>query len=68
MKQIESTKEITIKSYKCTDGFVTKTITAASAQDAAEAYAIVTSIVNVVEMDADGNETGGHVTVEVSCE
>jgi len=53
------------KSYKCSDGFITKTISTASAQEAAEAYAIVTSSVDVVEVDDDGNEIGEHVTVEV---
>lgn len=57
-----------MKTYKCTDGFITKTITAASGHDAAEAYAIATSSVDVVEVDAGGNEIGEHVTVEVSCE
>lgn len=53
------------KSYQCSDGFVNKTISAASAQEAAEAYAIVTTDVDVVEMDADGNEIGEHQTVRV---
>ena len=53
------------KSYKCSDGFVTKTISATSAQDAAETYAIVTSTVDVVEVDDDGAEIGEHVAVEI---
>lgn len=53
------------KSYQCTDGFVTKTISAASAKDAAEDYAIVTTDVNVVEVDGDGNEVGEHQTIRV---
>jgi hypothetical protein len=57
-----------MKTYKCTDGFVTKTISAATAKDAAEAYAIVTCTVSVVEVDDDGNEIGESVDVEVSCE
>ena len=56
------------KSYRCSDGFVTKTISAASAKEAAESYAIVTTDVDVVEVDSDGNEIGDHqsITVEIA--
>ena len=57
-----------MKSFKCTDGFVTKTISAATAQEAAEVYAIASSSVDVVEVDVDDNEIGEHTTVEVSYE
>ena len=53
------------KSYQCTDGFVTKTISATSAQEAAEAYAIITTDVDVVELAGDGNERGEHQTIRV---
>ena len=53
------------KSYRCSDGFVTKTISAATAKDAAEAYAIMTTDVDVVEMDEDGNKVGEHQTIRV---
>ena len=55
-----------MKSFQCTDGFVTKTISAANAQDAAEAYAIVTSDVTVTEVDDDGNEVGSPVVISVT--
>lgn len=56
------------KSFQCTDGFVAKTISAASAKEAADAYAIVTTDVDVVEVDSDGNEIGEHqsITVEIA--
>lgn len=51
--------------YRCTDGFVAKTISAASAKDAAEAYAIVTTDVDVVATNVDGDEVGEHQTIRV---
>jgi hypothetical protein len=53
------------KTYRCTDGHVTKEIEAASAKDAAEAYALVTCDVSVVEIDADGNPVSGVEMVKV---
>ena len=65
---VSRAKKEKMKSFKCTDGFVTKTISAATAQEAAEVYAIASSSVDVVEVDVDDNEIGEHTTVEVSYE
>ncbi|MEI8319483.1 MAG: hypothetical protein WCH79_16195 [Planctomycetia bacterium] len=53
------------KSYRCTDGFVTKTIEARSAQLGAEGYALVSCDVEVVEVDADGNAIGEPETISI---
>ncbi len=55
-----------MKSYKCTDGFLTKTLKAKTAQAAAEAYAIVTTLVTVVEVDSEDNEIGTPEKIEVT--
>ena len=55
-----------MKSFKCTDGFVTKTISAATAQDAAESYAIVTSEVTVTEVDGDGKDVSEATVISVT--
>lgn len=55
-----------MKSYKCTDGFVTKTISAQNAQDAADQYAIVSCTVSVTEVDDEGADIGGAVNVEIT--
>ncbi len=59
-------KDKTIKTYRVSDGFIEKTITATSTKAAAKAYAIVSSSVEVVQVDDDGNEVGESVDVEVS--
>lgn len=57
---------MTNKSFRCSDGFVTKTIAANSAQEAAETYALVTSTVSVVEVDGDDNEIGRTQEINVT--
>jgi len=42
--------------WKCTDGFVVKTLEAATAEAAAEAYALVSCAVTVVEVNTDDSE------------
>lgn len=54
------------KTYQCTDGHVTKEISASSAHEAAEAYALVTSEVSVVEVDDDGNPMGKPAVIRVT--
>lgn len=54
------------KTYRCTDGHVTKEISASSAQEAAKAYALVTSEVSVVEVDDDGNPMGKPAVIRVT--
>lgn len=55
-----------MKTWKCTDGFVTKTIDAKTASEAAEAYALTACEVDVVEVDDDGNEIGNCQTISVA--
>jgi ligand-binding sensor protein len=52
---VERNKMNTSKTYRCTDGLVVKEIQAATAAEAAETYAIVTTDVSVVEIDGEGN-------------
>lgn len=47
-----------MKSFLCTDGFVSKTISANTAPEAAESYAIVSCTVTVTEVDSDDNAIG----------
>ena len=63
--ELPGTKQ-NMKSFRCSDGFVDKTINAGSAQDAAETYTIVTSDVIVTEVDDAGNEVGGTIVIRGS--
>lgn len=47
-----------MKTYICTDGYVTKQIEADSPREAAEAYAIVSCDVTVTEADREGRLIG----------
>ena len=54
-----------MKTWRCTDGHVTKTIQSNTAQEAAEIYAIVPCTVEVVEL-VDGQPAGKPVKIEIA--
>ena len=65
-KQINHPKNM--KSFKCSDGFVTKEIAAATPQEAAEAFALVSCTVTVVEIGVGGEEIGEAEEIKISIE